>query len=250
MAPPAPRKRPTRADDFADFLADIAPIFHRRGFRYVDAGANRGDTFAEVCAAPVALESALLFEANPDVFAGLNRRLAEMECGQRATALNLALSDRASRLCLAKRGEMSTIVANVAAARGHPVVEVAADRLDRFAGRLGTGPISLLKVDVEGHELEVLAGAGALLSSGAIEAIYIEAGYDRTNRQQTYYRCIEDLLAPHGYTLMRVYEQVGDWLEDRMTLRRANLAFLSRQLVETYPRSRVRALRGEMRTGR
>ena len=49
-------------------------------------------------------------------------------------------------------------------------------RLDDFAAREGIDRIDLLKIDVEGHELEVLMGASGLLSSNAVEVVQFEFG--------------------------------------------------------------------------
>lgn len=46
--------------------------------------------------------------------------------------------------------------------------------LDHFAKEQGIDQISLLKIDTEGHEFEVLKGAPTLLKSGRIEIIHFE----------------------------------------------------------------------------
>ena len=53
-------------------------------------------------------------------------------------------------------------------------VEVVAVSLDDYASRAGVDRIALLKVDVEGAEPDVLAGAAGLLARGAIGAILFE----------------------------------------------------------------------------
>lgn len=75
-------------------------------------------------------------------------------------------------------------------------------RLDDVCAELGVTRIDLLKLDVEGHELAVLRGAGDMLTSGAIRMIQWEMGGcnldSRTSFQDFYY-----LLSPN-YTLFRV----------------------------------------------
>jgi len=46
--------------------------------------------------------------------------------------------------------------------------------LDEYAQENSIDRITLLKIDTEGHELEVLKGAQSLLSKGAIDLIQIE----------------------------------------------------------------------------
>lgn len=53
-------------------------------------------------------------------------------------------------------------------------VEVTIDTLDCFVRRMEIGQIDLLKLDVEGAELEVLSGATELLAGGAVRHICFE----------------------------------------------------------------------------
>ena len=75
-------------------------------------------------------------------------------------------------------------------------------RLDDVCRGLDVDRIDLLKLDVEGHELAVLRGAGPMLTSGAIGMIQWEMGGcnldSRTTFQDFWYA-----LAPH-YDLFRV----------------------------------------------
>lgn len=63
--------------------------------------------------------------------------------------------------------------------------------------------IDFLKIDVEGHELEVLQGAGDLLHPSTIRAISFEFGSGNINTR-TFFHDFWDLLHPRGYQLARI----------------------------------------------
>jgi len=83
----------------------------------------------------------------------------------------------------------------------HEIVE--ARRLDSLCSELRIDRIDLLKLDVEGHELDVLKGAEEMLHRGAIRTIAFEFGGcnidSRTFFQDFWYR-----LAPLGYNVGRI----------------------------------------------
>lgn len=77
--------------------------------------------------------------------------------------------------------EMSSLYARsgleyvgVAPARAGEVVSI--DSIDAYCMRLGVAEIDYLKIDVEGHELQVLQGANRMLTAGKVKAIQFEYG--------------------------------------------------------------------------
>ena len=71
-----------------------------------------------------------------------------------------------------------------------------------------TPSIDLLKIDVEGYEIEVLNGAYKSLVEKKVNFIYLETGLDdRFNSIQS----IIDVLGPNGYLPYAFYEQTAHW---------------------------------------
>jgi len=71
-----------------------------------------------------------------------------------------------------------------------------------------TPSIDLLKIDVEGYEIQLLEGARQSLAGKKINFIYLETGLDdRFNSIQS----IIDALAPNGYLPYAFYEQTAHW---------------------------------------
>lgn len=85
------------------------------------------------------------------------------------------------------------------------VEEAPATTVDRYCAENRIEKIDLLKIDVEGAELQVLAGAGKMLASQSIECITFEFGqttYDMGNSAEK----IENLLTEASYEIRNIIE--------------------------------------------
>lgn len=142
-----------------------ACVAHRLGL-VIDVGANTG-FYALLAACASRLVRVLAFEPYRTVFEVLERNIAANRTHGRIEAIPLALSSRTGEATLyiptQEHGLMET---SSSLEQGFKAVhsEALAIRtvtLDDFlAGHpLGREPVTLIKVDVEGHEAEVLAGA-------------------------------------------------------------------------------------------
>ncbi|MCP4386312.1 MAG: FkbM family methyltransferase [Hyphomicrobiales bacterium] len=230
---------PSDAGDIHTFVEDIIPYFIDKAFVYIDIGAHHGDVFAEFCASRLRLREAHLIEPNPDAFAVLKRKHEGNHNVRYLHFHNLAVGLEAGELAFRKEGGRTRVIEPAGPDFGEDpsgaLFNASAMTLDAFAGRYDIKHVSLLKVDVEGFELEVLKGAEQLLSSSGIDMVYIEAGIDPNNNQQTYYRLIEDELNNFDYNIFRIYDQVHETFKDKPILRRVNLAFISKSFAIDNP---------------
>lgn len=238
------------------FLADVEPFFHAKPVVYIDAGAHKGHIFREVLASGLKLKAAHLIEPNPASFAELEATVRALEAEAVAKCYNLALAAEPQMLRLREAGDMTKVIGKTARSDQTPAptftkqtFESEAVTLDAILGELPKGHGSILKIDVEGYEREVLAGAATLLDAQALDLIYVEAGIEPGNTQQTYYRDLEDTLRTSGYRLFRIYEQKNEWEEDSPFLRRINLAFLSERFAARTPYKLTRKLVAAQREG-
>ncbi len=92
-----------------------------------------------------------------------------------------------------------------------PFEEVNIERLDEFCYRNGLFDIDLLKIDCEGHDLQVLIGSGELLDKG-ISCVYCEVNFRRDGRHADFF-AIESFLSQKNYTLYAFYDYSG-WQYD------------------------------------
>jgi FkbM family methyltransferase len=148
----------------------IASAFLRHGGVYFDVGANIG--FTSFSLLPVATESPIelhLFEANPECCRLLelssqrigHDRVFIVHCCVGATDGNARLTVPAGHNQDARVTETGEL-------------EVPVLRLDAYAASRSIETVSLMKLDVEGFEPEVLTGAEGLLNNGRIEVIFTE----------------------------------------------------------------------------
>jgi len=80
--------------------------------------------------------------------------------------------------------------------------------IDYVLNEFETTTIDLLKIDVEGYEIQVLEGARKSLTEKKINFIYLETGLDdRFNSIQS----LNDFLKPIGYLPYAFYEQTAHW---------------------------------------
>ena len=146
---------------------------------------ENGDTFVDI-GANVGVFSATLsrcnnigravrfyaFEANEDTFGRLQMTLR----GSDVAAFNLALSDKEGMLDFVE-GAVSHVFTSVANARSYnfrnKVTPVRCGRLDEMKLE---GHAFVLKIDVEGQELQVLKGAEGLFAQRRVKAVYLD-GY-------------------------------------------------------------------------
>ncbi len=153
-------------------FADMAFVAHvlRPGDLFGDIGANAGSY--TVLAGTVAGADVIAVEPVPETVERLRRNVELNGSNGRVEIRAVAVGDRTGTVRFTvDRDTINRIADDGSDDRG--VVEVPIDTLDRiFAERV---PL-LLKIDVEGHEAAVLAGASHLLSDRRLKALIVEVG--------------------------------------------------------------------------
>jgi FkbM family methyltransferase len=244
------------------FLADITPFFYGKSIVYVDVGAHTGQTFADIVASGFSVDEAHLVEPNPISFAALEARLAGLQRPRRLFRYNAALGETEGVVRMLAADTMTKVVGNMGGAISPPNnpkhFDVPLLTLDAMAQNFISKHISILKIDVEGYEEQVLRGARGFFASENVDILHIETGMNPTGTQQCCYRKIEDLVAAHGYRLFKIYEQKNGWVEDSPLLRCVNLAFVSHGFAKGNPfllstkmfeaRSRIKTLKSAVGT--
>jgi FkbM family methyltransferase len=170
----------------------------------LDVGANEGQ-FMETARALLPEANLLLFEPNPETVIRLQRRASNLgpakviaiACGSRSAILPLHIAHFSPASSLLPATELQT--------RSFPetteakVVEVPVERLDELVVREQAPAPFLLKIDVQGAEMEVLRGAIGILPQ--VEVVVCEANTVEFYEKQARWEEIGGLLRQHGFRL-------------------------------------------------
>lgn len=181
----------------------------------VDAGANHGD-FSQAASACFPSARCLLVEPLPQLHGELERRCKSYrghwlleKCALGATncvmPLYVAQDDAIGSLA----GFSEEYVAVNAGAKPSDPLECRVRTLDEVAAQHGIAAIDLLKIDVEGFEFEVLAGAGEALAK--TKAVVVEVSLVRTPscHGSALLRML-NLLTEAGFDIVRVIPSLFD----------------------------------------
>ena len=172
-----------------------------------DIGANVGDWSALALAVNPGL-NVHCFEPSSQTFANLKAR------NLRGTILNnFGVSSKAGTMTLyifADGSGLNSLYLRKGLEGGYALVPqkgreiVQVDTIDGYCQRSGVEFIDFLKVDVEGHELEVFKGAARMLSERRIRRIQFEYGGCNID-SRVLLKDFFEFLVPYGYTFHKLF---------------------------------------------
>lgn len=182
---------------------DVRWFLHEEKFRTAfDVGANIGQTATRLSAAfPAATIHS--FEPVPSTFAVLAEN---MQDHPRVNLHNVALSDEPGQALMTNDPCSGQNTLRVAEKNGASTELVEKDTVDRFCQKRGIGSIDLLKVDTEGHEINVLSGATQMLDAGRVRLLLLECEFhSRSNEPHGDFFELYDFLKDYGYQVISFY---------------------------------------------
>ena len=179
-------------EDLEFFRAYLKP-----GDTVVDVGANIGETVLTESLAVVSSGRVIAFEPHPRTFRFFSQNL-ELNQIRNVEAHNIGLGERPGTVTFSdnKRDDMNRVDGDASG------LEVRIDRLDNCVP--SPGRVQLLKVDVEGYEKFVFAGAPELLKRA--ECVYFEVSSTHFGWFGYTTRELLEVLIQAGFQLFRIVE--------------------------------------------
>ncbi len=180
-----------------------------------DVGANRGQTLTRfLMEFPVA--NIYSFEPLPASFNELNKTASRSNGRAKAFELGISSEPGEMKLRVFADSEKCTLEQDLSdSLRGgdSEIITRPVESLDHFCDTQQIDHIDLLKMDVEGHEMQALQGAQSLLQSQKIRAIYLEfhtigsraLKVDPPLTGHTDLVELTDFLGPLGYRMVTMY---------------------------------------------
>jgi FkbM family methyltransferase len=185
----------------------------------IDAGANIGQSVGKFRRA---FPSADIYAFEP--VSSVFQRLLENTRGlEHVHLFPIALGSVAGKASIHLRAHDTThTLVEVDDALSLESVDV--ETVDRVCQAQALSRIDLLKIDVEGFDLEVLKGAENMLRTSAVRFVLVECGFDPADERHVLFDSIRDYLQPFGYRLFGIYDQQLEW-NGEPRIRYANACF-------------------------
>ena len=180
------------------------------------------------------------FEPFPESFATLSRRFGDVP---KVSLHQLAVSEATGQsvLYVNSNSLMNSLRAMLpddatfgSDGRNVGEITVSTTTLDDFCGANSISVIDILKIDVEGGELRVLAGATGLLDRRAVRIIFAEVAFSPRYAQQTSFEDLFRLLTIKGFRLYGFYDIAR---ELNGTLGWLNAVFISSEVYSSLPKN-------------
>jgi FkbM family methyltransferase len=100
------------------------------------------------------------------------------------------------------------------------------ERLDDFFDKKGISSIDIIKIDVEGYEIQALTGAAKLLKNA--KYIVTEVGFKRCETK-TYFVDMDIFMEKNGFEIFNIYELLPAY-NDRTRLFYANCVYVNKNI--------------------
>lgn len=146
------------------------------------------------------------FEPTPATFADLTRRIAGIP---KVEAINAAVGGKSGQMELfVGDNEQSNSLVRPQGSGGGAAIKVPVVGIADFCRERGIDRIDVLKLDIEGYELETLRGMEPMLRDRRVKVVYSEVTFERKPEEQhlpTFFD-LHTYLSSLGYRFVGIYD--------------------------------------------
>lgn len=207
---------------------DLKVLVDREDPVIVDGGANQGDT-TQTFLSQFRQPTIYAFEANKDLTQFLEKKFANKPSvrivpkalGNQTGQVKFNISNNLPSSSFLERAELNKTYHGYTTATQ---AEVFADMVKLEDVLKDKNPIDLLKLDVEGYELEVLKGAENILPN--IRIIMTEVWFAGGYKDAPHFADIDQYLRAHNFQLLNLY---NPYTHPDMQLTAADAVFLNKK---------------------
>jgi FkbM family methyltransferase len=190
------------------FIFDLKTRLRKPFDLIFDVGGNVGQSIAEY---RVEFPSARIesFEPDPKTFVILKRRFPPNEL---LNLHNIGLSNREAELRFDNNSTVTELHRIAADQNDRTLPTIRVTTIDLFCRQHSIGHIDLLKIDTEGHDLNVMEGAAGMLRAQAIDVLICECSLLTSNDSLRHvpFTKVHEAMGAYGYVFFGIYNQAAD----------------------------------------
>lgn len=214
-----------------DFAYDAKEILKKDGPHVIfDVGANIGQSVVKFRSWYPA-SRIYSFEPVTSTYAKLSAQVGNMEG---VSLFQIALGDENGEKWIHTNDDpVSSINSFVRDVKEGSGEKVKLNTLDSFCEEHAIAEIDVLKIDVEGFELQALKGCDRMLSKRRVKALYIETALRDDEEYFVPLTMLDEVLRPYGFDIFGIYEQQTDIKRKRNHLYFCNVAYVRQDLIRS-----------------
>lgn len=191
-----------------DSMADQVKLLNGKANVIFDVGAYNGDT-AERYSSTFPEAVIYAFEPDPDSFKALcskNKLSYPFAISNNEDVVNLYVNkDKATNSLLLNDSKIGRWADNEDSVVSNDVIRVKSTTIDKFCTTNRIKHIDILKLDIQGGEMDALSGSVGYLHANRIGIIYVELLFVPLYIGQSMYHEIITFLDRFGFTLFNLY---------------------------------------------